>query len=99
ATVTGVHTCALPIFACDCTTVVQSQATTFKYSAKVGALTTVDVCATGDLNAFPAGGVISPITSFATALVVASPNTLGVMDQTAAKATAFAIGGTGSILV
>lgn len=80
-----------------CTTVVQAQATTFKFSAKVGALTAVDVCATGDLTGFAAGGVISPITTFATALVVASPNTLGVMDQSSAKATAFIMGGTGII--
>ncbi len=56
------------------TTVIQAQATTFKISAKQGALTTVDVCATGDLNALAVGTLVVPLTTFATALSVASTN-------------------------
>ena len=56
------------------TTVIQAQATTFKISGKSGALTAVDICATGDLNGLAVGTLVMPVTTFATALAVAATN-------------------------
>lgn len=52
------------------TTAIGSTAITLKISGQVGALTAVDVCGTGTITSLAAGGLLQPITSFATALAV-----------------------------
>lgn len=55
-------------------TVIQSQATTAKLSAKNDALTAVDLCGTGDLNALVAGTIVQLPAALATALPVTATN-------------------------
>ena len=66
------------------TTAIGSTATTLKISANVGGLGSVDVCAAGTITSLAIGQLLMPITSFATALPVASPTTLGVEISNAA---------------
>lgn len=52
------------------TTAIGGTATTLKLTGLVSGLTAVDVCATGAITSLAAGGLLQPITSFATALAV-----------------------------
>jgi hypothetical protein len=51
------------------TTVIQSQATTVKLGIQADALTTADICATKDINAFLAGSLLSISGTYTDALV------------------------------
>ena len=57
-----------------CTTTIGAVANATKLSAKCGALTAVDICATADINALAAGTLFMPVTTFATAAGIAATN-------------------------
>ena len=80
------------------TTAVQAQATTFKFSSKVGALASVDmnIAAGSDLTGATVGTVFMPVTTFGTALtIVAAGVVIGV--PITAPPMAWIISGSGII--
>jgi hypothetical protein len=86
------------------TTAMGAVANATKLSAKCGALTAVDICATADINAAAAGTIFQPITSFATAASIAATNGVIVAGPSATAApTGFVMAcgttGAGVILV
>src|SRR6266705_3350667 len=96
-TVTG-HVWVLAIYAIV-TTVVQAQATTVKWSAKVGALTAVDVSnATADLNAAAVGSIWMPVTTFGTT-AINNANGVLISVPITAPPISFMMAGSGIITI
>ncbi len=81
------------------TTVIQAQATTVKWSAKVGTLTAVDVSnATADLNAAAVGQIFMPVTTFATTAINNANGVLIAVPITAPPIS-FIMAGSGIITI
>lgn len=75
------------------TTAIGAVANATKLQVVCGALTAVDLCGTTDINGFAAGYLLTPITSFATAL---GNNANGVVVGTAPIGVLIACGTTGA---
>jgi hypothetical protein len=86
-----------------CTVVMGSVANATKLSAKCGALTAVDLCATADINALAAGTLFAPLTTFGTAASIAATNGVLINVSITAPGIGFLMGcgttGAGIILV